>query len=276
MKSNHLRHHRRGSIIITLIGAMVFVVIFFGMYCFKQLQVNWQAAQIPAARRPYTATKNHHWPSPDSRLAFRLPADFSLGRRTFKLADQDKGRVLFESDVEGNIVRCKWRGDNKACAVEYKPIAGRNDVVLLLIEGDQVTKCRPADVIEPNRFLPDGDQQLEMQWEQTVKLGEFREDGDLLIQWVGIAKLMRPGRPDRVTRAECHFQIGYTAAGDVLLVESFPRGKPETDELPVASAAANVVIPRGIRLRPFRPKSSSQISTSSEGRRATPRTADSD
>ena len=276
MKSNHLYHRRRGSIIITLIGALVFVVIFFSMYCFKQLQVNRQAAQIPAARKPYTATKNHHWPSPDSRLAFRLPPDFSLGRRTFKLADQDKGRVLFESDVEGNIVRCKWRSDNKACAVEYKPIAGRNDVVLLLIEGDQVTKCRPADVIEPNRFLPDGDQQLEMQWEQTVKLGEFREDGDLLIQWVGIAKLERPGQRDRVSRAECHFKIRYTATGNLLLVESFPQGKPKTEELSVAPAADKVVIPRGIRLHPFQPNSSSEISTFSEGKRASPRTDETD
>ncbi len=271
MKSNRLYRHRRGSIIITLIGALLFVVIFFGTYCFKQLQVNRQAVNLPAARKPYTATKNHHWPSPDSRLAFRLPPDFSLGRRTFKLADQVKGRVLFESDIEGKIVRCKWRGDNQACAVEYKPNAGRNDVVLLLIEGDQVTKCRPADVIEPNQFLPDGDQQLSVQWEQTLRLGDFLDDGALQFEWVGIAKLLLAGRPDRVTTVECHFKVAYTAAGDVLLVESFPQGRPATEELSVALAADKVVIPRGIRLQPFQPKSSSEISNFSEGKRPSPR-----
>ena len=57
-------------------------------------------------------------------------------------------------------------------------------------------KSQVGWLIEPNRFLPKGDQQLAMQWEHTVKLGEFRDDGDLLVQWVGIAKLMRPGQRD--------------------------------------------------------------------------------
>jgi hypothetical protein len=56
MKSIHLYRRRRGSIIITLIGALVFFVIFFSMYCYKQLQANQQGAQVPAARQPHTAT----------------------------------------------------------------------------------------------------------------------------------------------------------------------------------------------------------------------------
>ncbi len=275
MKLVHSYRRRQGSIMITLIGALLFVVVFFASYCFKQLQANHQGAKVPAARKPFTAMKNHHWPSPDSRLAFRLPPDFSLRRRTFKLANQENGRVLWES--EGEIVRCKWRGENQACAVEYKRNAGGNDVVLLLINGDRVTPCRPSNVIRPNQFLPAGDQTIASQWDHTVKLGEFRDDGDLLVQWFGTAKLVRPGKRDRATTVECDFRIRYTDAGDLRLVESFPQGKPKTKTHPGTTATAdNVVIPRGIRLRPFRPKNAPQVSTSSEGSSVPPRSADSD
>lgn len=255
MKINHPCRQRQGSIIITLLGGLVFVVIFFGMYCYKQLQANRQGARSRAAQQAHKLAKNHHWSSPDSDLAFKRPPDFSLRRKTFKLANQRTGRVVFESDVEGEIVRCKWRADSKACAVEYKPIDGKNDVVLWLIEGDRVTECRPAEVIDPNQFLPVGDQQLESQWEHTVKVGDFRGNGDLLIQWIGLATMKRPGKPDRVTRIACHFIVRYTSAGDLVLVESLPQGKPKSKDVPDASVPAKVVIPRGIRLRPPRPDS---------------------
>ena len=105
-----------------------------------------------------------------------------------------------------------------------------------------------------------------MQWEQNVKLGDFRPDGDLLVHWFGKAELTRRGHRDRETRVECHFRIGYTADGNLSLVESIPQGKPETVELPIAPAMDKVVIPRGIRLRPFQPKDSSQDSKSSDKR----------
>lgn len=277
-------HHRRrqGSIIITLLAMLVFVVLFFGMHCFKQLQAN---RQVPESRKPFTATKNHHWPSPDSRLAFRLPRNVLLGSRPIKLADQDRGRVLFESDFEGEIVRCKWRGDNKACAFEYKPNAGGNDVVLLLIEGKRVTSCRPADVIQPHRYLPEGDQKLATQWEHTVKLGEFRRDGDLLVQWAGTATQVRPGERDRETRVECDFRIRYTTTGDLFLMESFPRGEPKTKILPVTGAdnvgagklgADNVVIPRGVHLPSYRPNIERQVRAARERRAGASRTVDSE
>jgi hypothetical protein len=223
MKSNPLYRHRRGSVIVVLIGGLVFVTIFFTTYCFKQWQVNRGAAQIRTAR-PAQQKQNpslvYHWPSPDGRLAFKPPPLFSWGRRTSQLVDHETGRVLYDSNFAGRIA-CRWRADSKACAVEHKPRSGRNEVVLLLIEGDQVTSCRPADVIEPDRFLPDGDWQLPVQWEHSVGALSFWEDGNLQVDWVGTARLTRPGRPVQVIRVVRQFKIGYTPDGDVFLVESF-------------------------------------------------------
>ena len=225
MKSNPLYRHRGGSIIVVLIGALAFVAIFFSLYCFKQWQVNRRAAQTRTARQAQQKPKpalDYHWPSPDGRLAFKPPPLFSWGRRTSKLVDHETGRVLYDSNLAGRIARCEWREDSKACAVEHKVGSGRSEVVLLLIAGDRVTSCRPADVIEPDRFLPDGDRQQPVQWEQSVGVCGFREDGDLQVQWHAITKLTRPGRSVQATRAVCQFKIGYTPDGKVFLVESFP------------------------------------------------------
>lgn len=229
MNPNQPYRCRRGSIIVTLIGGLIFVALFFSVYCFKQWQVNQSGAQYRAAQQAQKKPlKNHRWLSPDRRLAFMQPPTFTWGRRTFKLVDHETGQVLFESTVEADIESCKWREDSKACAVEYDPGAGSDEVVLLLIEGDQVTRCRPAGAIETARFLPDRHPQLPLQWEHTVRLGDFCPDGDLQINWVGRAKKVRSDRRVWMTLVECQFKIGYTSDGDVFVMESLPQGKPQT------------------------------------------------
>ncbi len=195
MKSTRRYRQRQGSIVITLIGALIFSVVFFTMYCFKQWQINHRAGRMRVAQQAQKKpVLDHRWPSPDRRLAFKLPSPFSLGRSASKLVDHETGRVLVESN-EGFIKRCKWRADSHACAVEYQGDSGQRDVVLLLIQGEQVTRCRPADVIEPDRYLPAGDRQLPLEWDHSVELGGFEANGDLQILWAGLGKLMRQGQP---------------------------------------------------------------------------------
>ena len=222
MTSNPLYRSRRGSVIVALIGGLVFVTIFFATYCFKQWQVNRGAARTRTERpvQQQNPALVSDWPSPDGRLAFKPPPLFSWGRRTSQLVERETGRVLYDSNFAGRIA-CRWRADSKACAIEQKSRSGRSEVVLLLIEGDQVTSCRPADVIEADRFLPDGDWRQPVQWEHSVGALSFWEDGHLQIDWLGAARLSRAGQPDRVIRVVRQFKVGYTPDGNVFLVESF-------------------------------------------------------
>jgi hypothetical protein len=231
MKPNRLFRQRRGSITLSFLGGLVFVVIsglifvtiFFGIYCFKQWQVNRRSARAHVAQQaPQKRSIDPRWPSPDGRLAFKPPPIFSWGRKTLQLVNRDTGQALAEFKVKGRITDCKWRKDGNACAFEEQLRADRSEVVLLLIQGDRVTRCRPADVIEPDRFLPAGDRQLLRHWEHSVGLLGFRDNGDLQIDWLGMAQLTPHDQPVRMTRVVYQFRIGYTPAGDVFLVESFP------------------------------------------------------
>ena len=233
MKRNSLHRYRQGSIILVLLAALIFTVIFFLAYCFRQLQVNYRSLQGGAGQQvqKHEAPKDHQFLSPNQTLAFKDAPVFSWRRKTFKLVDHETERVLYESETEGYIKRCKWRSDGKACAVEFHPVSGTRDVVLLLIEGDKVTNCRPVTVIDPSRFIPEREQLSPLEWDHTVELCHFEDDGDLRIRWVGHGERIRHGTPVRVTRAKCELKVSYTASGDVAVVESFPEGAARSFDL---------------------------------------------
>lgn len=219
---------RNGSIVITLLGGLLFVAVFFSVYCYKQWQVNRQARpQRPAAQAPQDPRDTHRWLSPDKKLAFQLPPIFSLGRKQLKLVDHQTGRVLAAIPVEERAVRCDWREDSQACAVELQLAAGRSDVVLLLVNGNQIHQCRPTSAIYADQFLPQ-EGRGKARWQESVGLLGFCDDGDLQIEWLGSAHWKPPGGARRMTRAVCQFKVGYTPAGKVVVVEQFPIGRPQT------------------------------------------------
>lgn len=230
--SSDSRHrHRAGSVIITLFVMLMAMVIFFSVYCVKQLQANRQGRRLRAAQqveKKETVQDQHRWPSPDSHLAFQRASLWQIARQPVTIVEHQTGRVLANYKGAGRLLRCRWREDSQACAVEQQLGSGGNKVWLFTIDGDQVTRYQPADVIEPSCFLPVRDRGLPHRWEHTVGLLGFREDGDLQIDWVGEATLMDHGRPVRTTRAICQFKIRVTPAGELSLEGMFPMGRPQT------------------------------------------------
>jgi hypothetical protein len=219
-------------VLTVFVTSLLAVAVFFGVYCYKQLQVNRDGTRWLAAHKKQVKTEDqpkYKWPSPDKKFAFRMPSPWlSFGHQTVTLVRNPAGLELLEYDNQGRPQKAVWRDDNRAVAVEHRLPAGRSDVVLLLIDGEQCRKLKPADIIEPEAYLPLRDRDGKKQWEQSIETRGFHEDGDLCVDWRCTATVSNHGRPVRRTTLLYQFRIGITPVGELNISESFPVGPPKT------------------------------------------------
>lgn len=236
LRQRPLARQRQGSLLISflfvLFTSVLMVAIFFGVYCFKQVQVNRQGTRWLAAHKKQVQIKDQpkfKWPSPDKQFAFKTASPFvPFGHRKVTLVRDRVGLELFEYEKQGRLQKAVWRDDSRAVALEHRLVAGRSDVVMLVIDGAQCRKLRPGDIIKPEAYLPLRDRDGKRQWEQSIETRGFHDEGDLYVDWRCTATVSNHGRPVRRTTLLYQFRIGITPVGELIITETFPVGPPKT------------------------------------------------